>query len=153
MSEGILPEQQLKDGEHEKVFTALQGLKFEDVMRSAGTDKSLTFDKKFVCRLKDSTVYTLKIAQSDGKTFVACDVEFTDKIPVTKEEGVVESEEELKKKEAKLLAHDNAKELSTRHSGWVYEISEVDARNFVKKRSDLITTKVEEDVDVSKEKG
>ena len=96
----------------------------------------LTFDKQFACRLKDSTVYTLGIAQEDGKTYVTCQAEFTGEIP--QKERRVESEEELKKKEAKLLAYDKAKEFSVKHQGWVYEIAEYKAKSLTKKLSELV---------------
>lgn len=136
----------LKNGDCEAVFTALNNLRFEDVIkapppepiRAGATGKEIIFNRQFVCRLKDSTVYTMKIAQKDDKTFITCRAEFTDKNPVTKEEGFVESEEELKKKEAKLLARDKAEEFSSKHSNWVYEISENDAGNLVKQLSELL---------------
>jgi len=79
----------------------------------------------------------MKIAQKDDKTFITCLAEFTDKNPVTKEEGIVESEDVLKEKEAKLLARDKAEEFSSRHGNWVYEISENDTGNLVKQLSEL----------------
>ncbi len=63
--------------------------------------------------------------------------EFTDKAPVTKEQGVVEPEEELKKKEAKLLAQEKVQEMSTRYKSWIYEIAENDAKNLTKPLSKL----------------
>jgi hypothetical protein len=140
--EGIILEnhpsgKKLKVGDCEAVFTALNNLGFEDVIKAPATGKELTFNIQFVCRLKDSTVYTMKIAQKDDKTFITCRAWFTDKTPVVKDEGIVESEEELKKKEAKLLARDIAEEFSSNHSNWVYEISENDAENLAKKPSEL----------------
>ncbi|MGR3175333.1 MAG: DUF4340 domain-containing protein [Candidatus Scalindua sp.] len=148
--EGIILEnhpsgKKLKDGDCEAVFTALNNLRFEDVMKVPVTGKELTFNRQFVCRLKDSTVYTMKIAQKDDKTFITCRAEFTDRTPVTKEEGIFESEEELKKKEAKLLARDKAEEFSSRHSNWVYEIPESDAGNLVKKLSELLENENKEE--------
>jgi len=132
------PDKKLKNGDCEAVFTALNNLRFEDVMKETATSsKELTFNNKFVCRLKDSTVYTMKIAQKDDKTFITCLAEFTDKNPVTKEEGIVESEDVLKEKETKLLARDKAEEFSSRHGNWVYEISENDTGNLVKQLSEL----------------
>lgn len=128
----------LKAGDRESVFTALSFLRFEDVMRSPVTGKELNFNRQFVCRLKDSTVYTMEIAQKDDNTYIKCQAVFTDKTPVTKEEGIVESEEELKKKETKLLARDKAEEFSARHGNWVYKISESDAGNLVKNLSELL---------------
>ena len=50
----------------------------------------------------------------------------------------VESEEELKKKEALLLAHDKAKAFTPRHAGWAYELSSWQAEKMCKSLADLI---------------
>ncbi len=135
-----------KSSDGDSVFTALTSLRFDDVKKSSG---DLTFDKEYICRLKNSTVYTLKIAQKDDKTYAVCQAEFTDKTPVmisTK----AEPEEELKKKEAKLLAQENAIKFTKRHQGWVYEIAEWKAKNLIKELSDLIEDeeKPKEEVEV-----
>jgi len=128
-----------KADEYEFVLTALKNLRFDDVSRQSGLKEKLDFDRRFTCTLKDSTVYTLNIAQSDGKTYVTCDAEFTDRQPVTKEK-TVESQEQLKEKEAKLLARDRANEFSARHKGWVYQIPDYKAALLVKKLSELVET-------------
>jgi len=129
----------LKSDEAQSVFTALTSLRFDDVNKISS---DVAFEKQYVCRLKDSTVYALRIAQKDDKTYVSCVAEFTDKTPVEKasidQGGEVESEEELKKKEAKLLARDNATQFTTKHHGWVYEIAEWTAKNTTKELADLI---------------
>ena len=81
----------LKATDVKQVFEALTSLRFDDVM-SAGKN-NMKFNNQFICRMKDSTVYTLKIAQKDNKTFIACSAEFTDTTPVTKEPGQVDSKE------------------------------------------------------------
>ena len=132
-----------KSSDGESVFTALTSFRFDDVMKKNG---GLTFDKQYICRLKDSTVYTLNIAQKNDKTYVICESDFTDKTPVTI--GLkAEPEEELKKKEAKLLAQESAIKFARKHQGWVYEIAEWKAKNLTKKLSDLI-----EDEEKPKEK-
>ncbi len=123
-----------KSSDGDGVFTALTSLRFDDVMKKPG---DLTFDKEYICTLKDSTVYALKIAQKDDKTYVTCEADYTDKTPVTKDSNV-ESEEELKKKEAKLLAQEGAIKFTTKHKGWVYEIAEWKGKNLTKELSDLI---------------
>jgi hypothetical protein len=145
--ENHLSGKKLKDGDCESVFTALNNLRFEDVMKAPATGKELTFNRQFVCRLKDSTVYTMKIAQMGDKTFITCQAAFTDKTPVTKEKGIVESEEELKKKEAKLLARDKAEEFSSRHSEWIYEISRIDAGRLTKGLSELLEDENKEETE------
>jgi hypothetical protein len=129
----------LKSNEAQSVFTALTSLRFDDVNKISS---DMTFDKQYMCRLKDSTVYALRIAQMDDKTYISCVAEFTDKTPVEKapvdQGGQVESEEELKKKEAKLLARDNAAKFTAKHQGWTYEISEWKAKNLQKELDDLL---------------
>lgn len=137
MLENIPSGKKLKDSDSKSIFAAVTDLRSSDVKKQSAGSGDLTFDRQFVCRLADSTVYTVKIAQKDGKTFVTCQVEFTDTTPVTiKKEG--ESEEELRKKEAKLLARDNVKAFSTKHQGWIYEIADWKAQNLTKKLSDLL---------------
>ena len=139
--ENIPAGKKAKTSECDQVFTALTNLMFDDVkrdpaLREPKKSSDLTFDRQYTCKLKDSTVYTLGIAQEDGKTYVSCQAEFTGEIP--QKERRVESEEELKKKEAKLLAYDKAKEFSVKHQGWVYEIAEWKAKNLTKKLSELV---------------
>ncbi len=141
--ENIPAGKKFKSDDGDSVFTALTSLRCDDVKKKSG---DLTFDGGFVCRLKDSTVYTLKIAQKDDKTYVTCEAEFTDKTPVTI--GIkAEPQEELKKKEAKLLAQESALIFTRKHQGWVYEIAEWKAKNLTKELSDLI-----EDEEKPKEK-
>jgi hypothetical protein len=132
--ENIPAGKKLKDSDSRSVFTALTSLRFDDVKKKSS---DLNFDKEYVCRLKDSTVYTLKIAQKDEKTYIVCEAVYTDTTPITKDSDV-ESEEELKAKEAKLLARDNAPKFTAKHQAWVYEIPEWKANNLTKELSDLI---------------
>ena len=139
----------LKSSDAQSVFTALTSLRFDDVKKISS---DMAFERQYMCRLKDSTVYALRIDREDDKTYVSCVAEFTDKTPVEKasidQGGEVESEEELKKKEAKLLARDNAVQFTMKHNGWVYEIAEWKAKNLTKELADLIEDedKPEEDV-------
>jgi hypothetical protein len=135
--EGKVP----KRGDIGRVFNAFTNISFDDVQNKTAAD-DLNFDRQFICRLKDSTVYTIDIAKENDKTYVACHVEFTDTTPVTKEKEV-ESEEQLKEKEAKLLARDKANEFSAKHSGWVYEIVDYEAENLTKQLSELLEDKQE----------
>ncbi|GAX61815.1 hypothetical protein SCALIN_C28_0017 [Candidatus Scalindua japonica] len=136
--EDLPPGKKQKADDAKSVFTVLNNLRFEDVMKNPTADSGLTFNKEYICYLKDSTVYTLKIAKKDDKSYITCSTEFTDKTPVTKEQGVVESEEELKKKEAKLLAREKAQKMSARHKNWIYEIAEFDAKKLTKQLSELL---------------
>jgi hypothetical protein len=119
-----------------KVFDALAGLSFEDV-NAESSKRGLQFDRRFLCRLKDTTVYTIWLAKDGDVWFVKCDAQFADKTPVTKTQGEVESDEQLKIKEAKLLARDAAEEFSDKHKGWVYQIPAYRAENLTRTSADL----------------
>jgi hypothetical protein len=125
----------LKSSDSETVFSALTSIRLEDVKKNSGV---LSFDRQFVCHLKDSTVYTLKLAQKEGKTWITCEATFTDTTPVVVKENEVQSEEQLKKNEAKLLARDKAKEFTAKHQGWVYEIADWKAKYLTRQLSDLL---------------
>jgi len=134
-----------KDNDCQRVLTALTDLRFDDVMSDAkAAVQGLNFEIQYLCKLKDSTVYTLKIARKmakDGyKTYAICDAAFTDKTPITKDDAV-ESEEQLKIKEAKLLARDTASGFSEIHKGWVYEIADYQAENLTRRLAELIEDK------------
>ena len=144
--ENIPSGKRLKANDGKSVLNALTDLRFTDVKKKSAETEDLTFYRQYVCRLADSTVYTIQIATKDDKTYVTCHAEFTDTTPVTiKKEG--ESEEELKKKEAKLLARDNAKKFNSRHQAWIYEIADWKAKNLTKELSEIL-----EDVQKPEEK-
>ncbi|MEN6307514.1 MAG: hypothetical protein ABFD91_07135, partial [Anaerohalosphaeraceae bacterium] len=127
---------QLKGTNYRNVFSTLSSLTFEDV---SGTDKveGLKFDRRYVCKLNDSTIYTLNLGKKDEKWYLGLAVEFTDKSAVMKEKGV-ESEEQLKEKEAKLLARDAAETLTKKTTNWLYVIPQFKATELTKSLSELI---------------
>jgi hypothetical protein len=111
---------QFKGTDYRTVFSALSNLAVEDVtLASKMTDLKMNW--KYVCKLSDSTVYTLGLGKHDKKTYLAVSAEFTDTEPVVKEQGQ-ESQEQLKAKEAKLLARDAAVRFGKKTFGWVYVI-------------------------------
>ena len=132
----------LNESEANAVFGALASLKLEDVVKE-GT-KELSFNKKYVCLLKDSTKYMVDIAAADGKTYVKCRAEFTDKEKITVKRGGNESEEELKAKEAKLLARDAVDKFNARHKGWIYQVPQYSANNMTKALDALFEVPTEE---------
>jgi hypothetical protein len=127
----------LKDSEARSILSALTYLRFDDV-KEASLTKSMSFDNKYTCRLKDSTVYDLSIAKQDEDYFLKCSARFTDTTPVTMQQGQVESEEELKAKEAKLLAKDAAAAFTQKHQSWVYQIPSYKAENLIKTLDEII---------------
>jgi hypothetical protein len=134
-----LPEgKQFKGSEYKSVFEAIAGLSLEDVQKESDKTADLKFDSSYVAQLKDSTVYTLAIAKKDEKYYVKCDAAFMDTTKVEIDRSAKDSEEELKKKEAKLLAHDKAVAFSQKHKGWIYTIPSYKAQSMTKKLADLL---------------
>jgi len=132
--ENIPAGKKAKSSECESVFTALTSLRFDDVRQKSS---GLIFDRRYVCKLNDSTVYTLEIAQKDDKTYVSCLAEYTGEVP-KKDMTKVESPEVLKEKEAKLLAWEKAQKFSAKHKGWKYEIPDWKAKVLTKELSELV---------------
>ena len=130
----------LKESDAKSVFNALTSLRFDDVNTPA-TVAGLSFDQQYVCRLDNTTTYTLKMAQKGEKTYLMCDAVYADTTPVTKKPGQVESEEELKKKEAKLQAQEAAQKFTRRHKGWVYEVPDWKAKYLTMAQTDLLEEK------------
>jgi hypothetical protein len=127
---------QFKATDYQTVFTALTNLAIDDVT-AAGKLADFKPDWKYTCKLNDSTLYTLGLCKRDNKHYMAISAEFTDTTPVVKEQGQ-ESPEQLKLKEAKLLARDAAVRFGKKTSGWVYVIPDSKASSFMKDRGSLI---------------
>ena len=135
-----------KTSDVELVVNALAHLQFDDVKKDSGDVK---FDKTYSGQLKDSTVYTLNLASNSSKTYAKCTADFLDKSEVLKK-NTVESQEVLKANEAKLLARDKAEAFAKKTQGWIYEISEMQARNLTMKFADLIENEPNKPVEPSK---
>ena len=134
--ENMAEDKKLNNDFANKVFTALASLRFEDV-NAESSKQGLQFDKRYLCRLKDSTIYTIWLAKDGDTWLVKCDTRFGDKTPITKTQGEVESDEQLKIKEAKLVARDAAEEFSETHKGWVYQIPAYYAEDLTKSSAEL----------------
>lgn len=120
-----------------RVLTALANLSFEDV-NAESSKRGLLFDRRYLCRLKDTTIYSIWLAKDGDLWFVKCGARFADQTPVTKTQGQVESDEQLKIKETKLLARDAAEQFSETHKGWVYQIPDYMAANLTKTSAELL---------------
>ncbi|RKY07660.1 MAG: hypothetical protein DRP66_06220 [Planctomycetota bacterium] len=141
---GVGEGKKFKGGDYKQVFKALTDMQFTDVQKASKAE-DLNFDSTYTCTLADSTVYTLRIAVKDDKTFIKADAEFTGDKGVTVKRDGSESDEELKEKEAKLLAIEAAQKFRNRHTGWVYEIASWKANNLKKKLDDLLEDIPEEE--------
>lgn len=116
-----------------EIYIALSKLTFDNVKQDPG---NLKFDRTYVCRLKDSTVYTIGLKSQGGKTYARFAADLMDKSGI-KISGA-ESKAELKEKEAKLLARDKVADFVKKTQGWVYEIPQPTAKNLTFKLADLI---------------
>jgi len=133
----------LKDSDCKQVLSALSYLSFSDVKKESSDEGRLEFDDTYICELKDSTVYTFDVAKANGKTYAKCSAEYTDKTPIVKERRV-ESDEELKDKEARLLARERVEDFGKKHQGWLYEIPDWKAKNLTRKLTELIEEEKED---------
>ena len=130
-------DKKLKDSDAKSVFNALTSLRFDDVNTPANV-KGLAFDCGYVCRLNNSTEYRLQLAKKGAKAYLICEAAYTDPTKVTINPNAKDSPEELKKKEATLLAQDNAQKFTLRHKGWIYEIPDWKAKFLTMDRSALL---------------
>ena len=130
----------LKDSDAKSVLTALTSLRFEDVNTPLQV-QGLKFDHEYLCRLKDSTEYRLKLAKRGAKTYLQCEADFMDKTPVLIKPTQKDSQDELKKKESKLLAQERAQKFTLQHKGWTYEIADWKAKYLTQKQSELLEDK------------
>jgi hypothetical protein len=133
-------DKKLKDSDAKSVLTALTSLRFEDVNTPAQVP-GLKFEYEYLCRLNDSTEYRLKLAKQGTKTYLQCAADYLDKTPVLIKPNQKDSEDELKKKEAKLLAQERAQKFTLQHKGWIYEIADWKAKYLTQKQSELLEEK------------
>ena len=137
-----------KSNEVLQVFSALSNpnLMFDDVKKDPG---NLKFDKTYTCQLKDSTAYTIHLSSKGNKTYAKWTADFADKSGVQKKDSI-ESKEELKAKEAKLLARDKVKDFIRKTEGWLYEMPEATAKSMTMKFADMIEDEPKKPAEPSK---
>ena len=115
----------------------IRGQPPELVFPAASTiTKTLDFKTTYTARLSDGTIYTVRLAQSGGKSYItlsgACgEPVFSDSDKATTTALA-----------AAQAAADKAKAdvpvFNKKHSPWVYELSEWTAKNLTKKRSEMM---------------
>jgi hypothetical protein len=135
-----LPEDKtLKETDAQSVMNALSYFSFTDVKSDKSFDKDeLEFDKKYVCRLKNSVVYTFDIAANEGRTFVKCSAQYT-------AGEILKEQAPLEEKDAALTARDDAAKFTDKHRGWIYEIAQWKAKNLTRPASDILEDKKEQE--------
>ncbi|MHC5082532.1 MAG: DUF4340 domain-containing protein [Planctomycetota bacterium] len=143
-----MPEgKQYKGTDYQTVFNAINSVRCDDVMAAEKAPADMKFDYIYTSKNYDLTVYKFALGKQDEKVYAKVTADYLDKTPVEKTVGQVETDEELKKKEAKLLAIDKVKAFNEKHKNWVYQIPSYKADNLTKPLSELI-----EDVPAEEEK-
>lgn len=141
-----MPEgRELDESNARQVFTALSQLSFSDVERPGGAGAEYNLTNTYVCELENSTVYTLQVGKKDNTNYVRCSADFLDKSAVRVSGD--ESQEQLEKNEAKLLARDAAEDFANKHKGWVYEIASYKAENLTRPLAELLEEPEQEQSD------
>ena len=133
----------LKDSEAKSVLQSLVSLRFDDV-NVASVVGDLKFDYQYVCRLNNTTEYTLKLAKKDGKTYLRCEATYGDMTPVSINPNQKDSDEQRKKNEAKLQAQEYVQKFSLLHKSWIYVVPDWKANYLTKKQADLFEDKAKE---------
>jgi hypothetical protein len=128
---------QLKETEARSQFSAFTNVSFQDVRQDDEFAQSLNPTGTVVCYLKNQVAYRVDILEGDEKAYARVTAEYLNTTPIVKENRV-ESDEELKAKEAKLLAKDHADSFTKTHSGWLYEIAQWKANGLMKTRNELL---------------
>ena len=132
--ENIPKGKRAKATDYRDVFDALTNLDMTDV--SPAAKLKLNWDGSYTCRLKSGLSYTVHLAKKDDKHYVRLSA--TGPVGSGVSVGPKDSKEELKKKEAILLAMKAAPEFTQRHAPWVYEISSYNAEKMRRPFKDLI---------------
>lgn len=126
---------QFEASTYRSVFNGLSYFRFEDVQseQAAGARQ---FPWQYQAETKDSVVYTLHVAPGETDNFLKASAEYTGPEPSVQKQ--VESEEQLKEREARFLAKEKAEKFNRQHRGWVYRIPSYKAKDLTHGRDDLI---------------
>ncbi len=133
-----LPEgRELDDTKAGELFSAFASVTLQDVQKAEKFEEGLTPVGTAVCTLKNQVAYSVEVFKKDDTPYVRISAESLDKTQIVKEDRV-ETDEELKAKEAKLLARDEAEKFTQRHQGWMYEIPKWKADKLLTARNNLL---------------
>ncbi len=137
-----LPEgKQVRQVNAKTTFSALTYLRADDVT-AASKMPELKFPNTYVCEVKNYLVYTVRLAEQDGKYYIRLSARYTGPEPQVQQQA--ESEEKLKEREALFLARDTAESFTARHDGWVYIIPSYKAQEMLRSLDELIEDKTKE---------
>lgn len=127
------------------VFTAPTSIRFDNVFKAGSEPGNPTCNHTYICRLNNSSEYIFKIAKSDNKYYASCSAVFTgnDGISLNRKD----TDEDLKKKEAELLARDAVENFNAKCKDWVFELPRWKADNLTKPLNEIL-----EDIEPDREK-
>jgi len=132
--ESVPEGKQPKESDVKDAANALSSVSATDVMRADSLE--VEWKGSYECRLRSGLIYTVRLAEKEGDFHLQLFARGPDVSGLTITR--TESEEELKKKEALLLAADTARTFTQRHDGWAYEVSEYAAKKMKKSLDDLV---------------
>jgi hypothetical protein len=112
------------------VFTAPTSIRFDDIFKAGSEPGNPTFNHTYICMLKNSSQYILKLAKAGDKNYADCSAVFTGAKEISLNKN--DSDEELKKKEAQLQARDDVEKFNAKCKGWVFELPKWKADNLTK---------------------
>lgn len=125
----------LKSGELGTISRAISNLNLADVKKFDKKDESLSLTSTFRATAKDGMSYEIKSGQKDGKHYMRLAASYE---PPTKS---VEAEDQEVSETAESVfdssLEEKAKEISSRHGDWIYEIPKYAFDGLTKKLSDL----------------
>jgi hypothetical protein len=120
------------------VFGALTSVRFDDVFKEGREPNNPTFNRTYICNLKDSTRYIFKLAVAGDKTYATCSAIFADTEQITIDQNKQESDEQLKAKEAKLLGRQAVDKFNAKCKGWVYLLPAWKAQSLTKSLAGIL---------------
>ncbi len=133
---GGLPQGKKLSPHSTSVLTAPTSIRFDDVFKAGSEPDNLTFDRTYICRLNNSSEYIFKLAKADYKNYAECSAVFTGTQEISLNRK--DSDEELKKKEAQLLARDAVDKFNAKCKGWIFELPKWKADNLTKPLDDIL---------------
>ena len=116
------------------VFGPPTGIEFSDV--AAAGKMKLAWDATYTCRLKSGLSYTVQLAKDGEKHYARISAKGPElrRVPISK----TDSPEELKKKEALIVAMETPGNFNPKHAAWVYELPSWTAENMRRPLAELI---------------
>ena len=128
---------ELDESQAESLVSAFTNVMLQEVYTAEELGQGLNPAGTVVCTLKNEVAYRFELLKKDDKSYARLSADYLGDTQIVKENRV-ESDEELKAKETKLLARDTAESFTQLHQGWIYEIQQWKADKLLTARDDLL---------------